>query len=79
MSEHLDLLHPFVAEARWFGGKGRPFAITSVRRPNVIWFGLIVGVMIPTRSSSDMTRFIRSMSGSLIAWDPATSTCSMSR
>jgi maltokinase len=32
MSEHLDLLHPFVAEARWFGGKGRPFAITSVRR-----------------------------------------------
>ena len=32
MSEHLDLLHPFVAQARWFGGKGRPFAITSIRR-----------------------------------------------
>nr|WP_221634636.1 hypothetical protein [Nocardioides luti] len=26
------MLHPFVAEARWFGGKGRAFAIGGVRR-----------------------------------------------
>ena len=32
MSEHLDLLHPFVAQARWFGGKGRSFTITASRR-----------------------------------------------
>ncbi len=27
-----DVLHDFVAHARWFGGKGRPFAVTQSRR-----------------------------------------------
>jgi maltokinase len=36
MSEHLDLLKPFIEQARWFGGKGRPFTVTGVRRLGVV-------------------------------------------
>ena len=28
----LESLHDFVEQARWFGGKGRPFAVTRTRR-----------------------------------------------
>ena len=36
MSEHLDLLKPFLENARWFGGKGRSFSITGTRRLGLV-------------------------------------------
>ena len=57
MSEHLELLHPFVAHARWFGGKGRDFAITSVRRlgevPGVVDDGPRVAIDLATVTYED--------------------------
>ena len=31
-SDPRTMIAPYLAEARWFGGKGRPFAVTGVRR-----------------------------------------------
>ena len=32
MTDPLELLQPFIEQSRWFGGKGRAFTITGVRR-----------------------------------------------
>ena len=32
MTDPLALLQPFIEQSRWFGGKGRPFTISGVRR-----------------------------------------------
>ena len=36
MTDPLELLQPFIEQSRWFGGKGRTFTITGVRRLGVV-------------------------------------------
>jgi maltokinase len=52
-----DLLHPFVENARWFGGKGRPSTITAVRRlgevPGQVPGGPRVAIDLATVSYED--------------------------
>jgi maltokinase len=39
-NKHLiDALVEFISHARWFGGKGRPFEVTDVRRVGAVGAG----------------------------------------
>jgi maltokinase len=57
VTDQLELLKPFIEQSRWFGGKGRPFSITGVRRlgevPGHVTGGPRVAIDLATLSYQD--------------------------